>query len=209
MGLDGALLQRFRDGDAQAMSEVYREHVAVLTRLLRAAARQGQTFAALRSPMELENVIVEVFSRAFEPRARQVYDGVRPYETFLMGIARNVLLERLRQREEPAGLELLAELDATLAMDAPGAHELLEDREVEALLRGFRAGLGADEGQLFDLRFVDGLAQVTAAERLGQTRIQLRRREFKLRLKLLDYLKRHGYLGDLGATGWSFVKENA
>ncbi len=157
--------------------------------------------------MELENAIVEVFSRAFEPRARHVYDGQRPYEYFLMGIARNYLLELMRNREHPAGLEISDELDAALSFEQADVHELFEDREVTELVRRFRAALGQEEGQLFDLRYVDGLTQTLAADRLGQSRIQLRRREHKLRTQLLEYLKTHGYLGSVTASGWSFSTE--
>jgi RNA polymerase sigma-70 factor (ECF subfamily) len=207
VGFDRVLLHQFRAGEAAALAEVYRQHADVLTRMLRAAAARGQAFVMLRSPMELENVIVEVFTRAFEPRARAVYDGQRPYEHFLMGIARNYLLELMRNRELPAGLELSAEVDAALSLERADAHEALEDREVAELMARFRAGLGEEEGRLFDLRYVQGLTQNVAAERLGQTRIQLRRREHKLRLRVLEYLKLRGYLGSLTATGWSFMTE--
>lgn len=191
------------------MAEVYRQHAGVLTRMLRAAAHRGQSFSALRSAVELENAIVEVFTRAFEPRARQVYDGQRPYEHFLMGIARNYLLELGRNREHPAGLTVDEAVDAALSLERTDVHELLEDREVTELMRTFRASLGEEEGRLFDVRYVEGVPQAPAAERLGQTRIQLRRREHKLRLRLLDYLKQHGYLGSVTANGWSFAREGA
>lgn len=207
MGFDRALLMRFRDGETEALGEVYRQHAGILTRMLRAAAFRGQSFASLRSAMELENAIVEVFTRAFEPRARQVYDGQRPYEHFLMGIARNYLLELMRNREHPAGLEVSEELDAALSLEQTDVHELLEDREVSELMKRFRAELGEEEGRMFDLRYIEGLTQNVAAEKLGQTRIQLRRREHKLRVRLLDYLKAHGYLGAVTATGWSFMTE--
>ena len=158
--------------------------------------------------MELENAIVEVFTRAFEPRARQVYDGQRPYEHFLMGIARNYLLELMRNREHPAGLEVSEELDAALSLERSNVHEELEDREVSELMRQFRSGLGEEEGRMFDLRYVEGLTQNLAADRLGQSRIQLRRREHKLRMRLLEYLKSHGYLGAVTSTGWSFQTES-
>jgi RNA polymerase sigma-70 factor (ECF subfamily) len=208
MGFDAHLLQRFRAGDPDAMGEVYRRHVGSLTRQLRAAAFRGQTFASLRSAVELENVILEVFSRAFEPRARAVYDGQRPYEAFLMGIARNVLLERARSKEQPVGLAPQDEVVLAFEGDGADVHATVEDREVDGLLRVFREGLDGDEARLYDARFVEGLPQEQAAERLGQTRIQLRRREHKLRLRLLEYLQAHGYLGQLKPSGWAFVKES-
>lgn len=204
---DTQLLQRFRAGDPWALGEVYRRHVGPLTRMLRAAAFRGQTFVSLRSAMELENAIVEVFSRAFEPRARAVYDGARPYETFLMGIARNYLLERSRERELPHGLSPEEAVAQALPDESPAPDELVESREVEALVGAFRTTLGGDDAQLFQLRFVDGLAQEAAAQRLDLTRIQLRRREHKLRVRLLAHLQTHGYLASLAATGWSFGKE--
>lgn len=191
------------------MAEVYRQHAGVLTRMLRAAAHRGQSFSALRSAVELENAIVEVFARAFEPRARQVYDGQRPYEHFLMGIARNYLLELGRNRETPTGLEISEEADIALSLEHTDVHEALEDREVTLLMRDFRAQLSEEERRLFDVRYVEGVPQSPAAERLGQTRIQLRRREHKLRLRVLEYLNQHGYLGGVTAHGWSFVKGDA
>lgn len=188
------------------MAEVYRQHVPSLHRLLRAAAFRGPLFSSLRAPSELENTLLEVFARAFEPRAREAYDGVRPYEAFLMGIARNVLLENARRREDSVGGELTEVVDTALADDLTDVQALLEDREVTRLLETFRRELNGENAQLYELRFVEGLSQEQAAERMGQTRIQLRRREHKLRTSLLAWLKQHGYLTELTQSGWGFVK---
>lgn len=191
------------------MAEVYRQHVPHLTRLLRASAFRTPLFAPLRAPAELENVLLEVFARALEPRTRAIYDGQRPFEVFLMGIARNVLLEQLRNREDAAGDELGAVVDEAMTQEPTDVHSLFEDREVSALLAAFRKGLQGDEAKLYELRFVDALTQDQAAAKLGQTRIQVRRREQKLRASLLEWLKSNGYLTHLTAQGWSFVKGTA
>ncbi|MFT3711011.1 MAG: sigma-70 family RNA polymerase sigma factor [Archangium sp.] len=209
MAWDQAFLQRFRSGEANAMAEVYRQHVPSLSRLLRAAAFRGPLFSSLRAAHELDNTLLEVFARAFEPRTREAYDGVRPYEAFLMGIARNVLLENARRREDVMGVELSEVVDTALADDLTDVQALLEDREVTALLEKFRSGLTHDESRLYELRFVEGLSQEQAADRVGQTRIQLRRREHKLRSSLLAWLKQHGYLTELNQQGWGFVKGTA
>lgn len=188
------------------MAEVYRQHVPSLHRLLRAAAFRGPLFSSLRAPSELENTLLEVFARAFEPRAREAYDGVRPYEAFLMGIARNVLLENARRREDSVGADLTEVVDTALADDLTDVQSLLEDREVTKLLETFRRDLNGENAQLYELRFVEGLSQEQAAERMGQTRIQLRRREHKLRTSLLAWLKQHGYLTELTQSGWGFTK---
>lgn len=199
-----ALLRGFREGDPAALSEVFRTHVEVLTRVLRARAHQGGAFAHVRSAMEIENVVFETFARAFEPRTRATYDGVRPYGYYLLGIARNVVLEQLRRRDQPSGLDLEEMAGPELA-DSQG-EQLHEDRELEGLLEEFRRGLDEAEARLYELRFVEGLPQEDASARLGLSRIQLRRRERALKQRLLEHLHARGYLRDLQPEGWGFVR---
>lgn len=204
MEWDPALLQKFREGDPAALSEVFRAHVEALARVLRARAHQGGAFAHVRAAMEIENVVFETFARAFEPRARAMYDGVRPYGHYLLGIARNVVLEQLRRRDLPAGLEL-EEMAGAELVDVQG-EQLHEDRELEGLLQEFRRHLEGEEARLYDLRFVEGLPQEDASTLLGLSRIQLRRRERALKQRLLEHLHSRGYLRDLQPDGWSFVR---
>ena len=133
-----------------------------------------------------------------------MYDGIRPYGSYLLGIARNVVLEQLRRRDLPAGLDLEAAAGLELALDQ--GEQWHEDRELEALLEAFRRGLEEPEAKLYDLRFVEGLAQEDASERLGLSRIQLRRREKALKQKLLEHLHERGYLRDLQPDGWGFAR---
>ncbi|HYV46284.1 MAG TPA: sigma-70 family RNA polymerase sigma factor [Myxococcaceae bacterium] len=204
MEWDPALLRKFREGDPSALSEVFRAHVDALSRVLRARAHQGGAFAHVRAAMEIENVVFETFARAFEPRSRGLYDGIRPYGHYLLGIARNVVLEQLRRRDLPAGLDLEATAGLELTLDQ--GEQWHEDRELEALLEAFRRGLDATESRLYELRFVEGLAQEDASDRLGLSRIQLRRREKALKQKLLEHLHGRGYLRDLQPDGWGFVR---
>ena len=209
---DGDLLVRFREGEPNALGEVFRQHSDLLVRRLRAAAWRGKGFERLRSELELENTVLEVFARAFEPRARSVYDGVRPFEHFLMGIARNVLLEEARNRELPTGTvgELDAQLENQLGQaPPPDLEQQLVDRELEALLAQFRADLYEEELRIYQLRFTDELPQEDAAARMGLSRIQLRRRELAVKKRLLTFLKARGYLKDLHATGWGFARNGS
>jgi RNA polymerase sigma-70 factor (ECF subfamily) len=203
---------RFREGAPDALAQVFRQHSEVLVKRLRAAAWRGKGFERLRSELELENTVLEVFARAFEPRARQVYDGIRPFEHFLMGIARNYLLEESRVRERASGInaDLEQQLEHALGQDpAPGLEQELVDRELEGLLAGFREGLGEEDARLFQLRFTEELGQEDAAERMSLSRIQLRRRELALKKRLLEFLKARGYLRDLESEGWSFVRRSS
>ncbi|MCY1073529.1 RNA polymerase sigma factor [Archangium lansingense] len=198
-------MQRFRDGEPETLGQVYRAHAEALARMLRAMAWRGRGFGQMRGALELENTVLETFARAFEPRTRAAYDGVRPYGHFLVGIARNVLLEQTRQREVAVGLEPFEESGELPEGD--GLAQSLEDREVEGLLASFKQGLTAEERRLFELRFgEDGMAQEGAAEQLGLTRIQVRRRELGLKTRLLEFLQARGYLEGMEVKGWSFFK---
>ncbi|WP_241758895.1 RNA polymerase sigma factor [Pyxidicoccus parkwayensis] len=198
-------MRRFREGNPEALAAVYRANAEGLARMLRAAAWRGGVFSHLRGAMELENLILETFARAFEPRARAAYDGTRPYAHFLMGIARNVLLEQSRNRELAVGLEPF-EGQGEVPEDNGGLAQALEDREVEALVAGFKEGLSTEERRLFELRFGEGLAQETAASQMGLTRIQVRRREHGIKTRLLGFLQARGYLEGLETRGWSFFR---
>jgi RNA polymerase sigma-70 factor (ECF subfamily) len=205
MEWDALTLRRFRDGESAALGQVYRAHAEPLARALRAMAWKGKGFAHLKGALEVENAVLEVFARAFEPRTRLAYDGLRPYGNFLLGIARNVLLEQARQREVAVGLEPLEEAGRG-AEEGEGLAEVLEDQEVEGLLAGFKEGLSPEERRLFELRFGEGMAQEGAAEELGLTRIQVRRRELGLKTRLLEFLQARGYLEGWEMRGWGFFK---
>jgi RNA polymerase sigma factor (sigma-70 family) len=200
---DRALLTAFREGRTDALRTVYRMYVQRVARYLHggAGADAGHRMA---SAFDLENGLQEVFTRAFEPGARGSYDGLRPYEGYLVGIARNVLHERLRNREvataEPR-------VDPVAEAGPAAAEAQVEDREVARLLAEFLAACAGPERSLYDLRFEQGLSQDEAAQRLGMTRIQLRRRERQLKLALLSFMKARGYLTGVRATGWGFGVE--
>jgi RNA polymerase sigma-70 factor (ECF subfamily) len=209
---DQERLRRFREGAPEVLGEVYRAHAESLARALRSIAFRGRGFAYLQGALEVENTVLETFARAFEPRTRLAYDGVRPYAQFLMGIARNVVLEQSRTREVVAGLGPQDEgstVDWELGAAGGNGESLeqqLEDQEVEALLVSFKQDLSPEERELFELRFTEGLAQESAAERVGLTRIQVRRREKGLKQRLLDFLQSRGYLENIQSKGWGFLK---
>lgn len=211
MSWDAELLRRFREGEPEALAQVFREHAEGLTRMLRVMSHRRSGSGPLNTQVEIENLVLETFARAFEPRARTVYDGVRPYAQFLMGIARNVVLEQLRSRELSAGLTS----DPALADASPlGAEtdwtepaiQQFEDRELEAILRGFVETLSPEDQRLYAARVEEPRAQETVATELGLTRIQLRRRELALKQRLVEYLQSRGYLGDVEVQQWKFVR---
>lgn len=161
-----------------------------------------------RSAMDIENTVLEIFARAFEARVRAAYDGVRPYDRFLFGIARNVVLEQSRNREVAVGLSPMdnGRVDVT-DLEDPSPLECAEAHELSELLAEFCTGLSADERALYQARYGDGLPQETAAKHLHLTRIQVRRREMALKKKLLAFLKERGYLTGLSPGRWTFIRQ--
>ena len=107
---DRELLQRFRRGDAGALAQVfqrYAQHVAhaVRTGVLVQVDGQLVRVGAGLPEHEVEALVQETFVRAFAPRTRDAYDGLRPYAAYLLTIARNLVIDRGR-RQRSAGLQI-------------------------------------------------------------------------------------------------------
>lgn len=200
---DRALLSAFREGRAETLMEIYRAYSQRVARFLYGGIPgDGGRPLRLATAFELENGVQEVFVRAFEPTSRASYDGLRPYEGYLIGIARNVLHERVRDREVPT-----AEPKVDPEPSGNGARvqeSQLEDREVARLLSEFLATRDEEERKLYELRFDRGQSQDEAAASLGVTRIQVRRRERRLKVDLLTFMQTRGYLAGIESQGWGF-----
>lgn len=203
------VLTGFRAGDTRALTEVYREHAPQIARQLRfgfsfESAGRAHRFVGYGSGFELHDALHETFRRAFEPRARLAYDGLRPYGPYLSTIARNVVLRGFR-----AGRRRFVELDETAApaevVDAGFASPEVEvgRRQVRRLVRAFMDELDASQRRLLDVRFIEGKSQRDAADELGLGRQQVRSREARLRKQLIAYLKRHD--AGLAATALASV----
>jgi RNA polymerase sigma factor (sigma-70 family) len=205
---DRDLLARFRGGDRDALERVFRHYAPQVLQFL----RSGFTFASgdqtarhpgLSSAFDLESAVQETFARAFQPRARDGYDGLRPYGGFLLGIARHVALDMSRRgagrRERPEPPDVLDQRAAALPaaeLEAGSPGELLDARRATELVRRFLAEeCDERDRSLYQLRYVDDLSQEQAASRAGLTRIRFRRWETKFRARLLRHLKRANFVG--------------
>jgi RNA polymerase sigma factor (sigma-70 family) len=194
-------LAAFREGRRDVLDLYYRRHVAEVVAFLRTGFMyttndRPTRFPGVRDSFELESLVQEVFARAFTPRARLAYDGLRPYAAYLNGIGRNVVLDRLRKAARHG--EVLAStdvLDATTPApsDQP---ELAEDerRGRELVSRFLDTACDDRDRSLYELRYVRELSQADAATAAGLSRIQIRRWESKFRARLLRFLKRADYV---------------
>jgi RNA polymerase sigma-70 factor (ECF subfamily) len=190
---DRAWLAAFRAGDHRALERVYRAHVNEVAQLLRRGfSFQNQEgtyrFRGYRSEFDLENALQEAFLRAFSERARLAYDGLRPYGAYLAAIVRNVVIDAFRRLAKEAGTFVAERED-----DPPAPASDLEAEELGRLLVGALNGLEAADRELYEIRFTRGLSQREAARALGLSRIQIRRRENRVKRRLLEALRAGGY----------------
>jgi RNA polymerase sigma-70 factor (ECF subfamily) len=130
---------------------------------------------------------------------RQAYDGLRPYLGFLLTVARSTAIDLMRAAgritRESVPIEDLPELQQ-LASEALNPEQETLDDEVRMLVRRFLEGLSEEARVLARLRFMDGLSQEGAAERLGLTRGEMRVRERHLRTQFTEFLTASGWLDD-------------
>lgn len=122
-----ALLAGFKAGVTWALYQVYKRYFSAIWALTSNFAK-----ALRQAAMEREDAVQEIFERAFLPRAREAYDGQRPYRSYLVTLARNQLIDIVRKHakvncvefeegqvspdEAPSSLE--EDLDLKRAMEA-------------------------------------------------------------------------------------------
>jgi RNA polymerase sigma factor (sigma-70 family) len=199
-----ALLEGFRRGERDALTEVYRAYVDDVARLVRrgfVVEAHGHWHVRGVADVDEEHELVqETFARAFADRARASYDGLRPYRPFLLRIAKNLLIDRARRLRRDAQLGPLDE--ATLdgaALAEPSEADDPEDRARAAewsglaeSARGFVAGLDDESRRFVELRFTEGLSQAETAARLEVTRRRVRTLETRVLRALGRHLRRQG-----------------
>lgn len=203
-GWSRELLRGFKAGEREALTAVYRMHAQEVAGLLRhgfafESGGQRRRFAGYASGFELQDALHETFRRAFEPSARDAYDGIRPFGAYVGTIARNLVLRSFRARETAFPIEsgaiesgaIESGVHATVDL-APSPEHAVHEEQVRALVARFLAQLEPDEQALVEARFVRGLSQRDAAEQLGLGRQRIRTREQTLRSKLLAYLREQG-----------------
>ncbi len=189
---DRPLLDRFRTGAADALRRVYEFYLDDVVRL----ARFGFVSGAARVQGEPErgkqlDLAHDVFAKAFAPKARMRYDGLRPYRPFLMRIGKNLLIDRGRKKGREVGLD-----DVDLDDDSIGAPEDEHSREEQLHFERLRAATvdyleGCDEEmqRFVRLRFEGKTSQYDVVREMGITRRRARTLEKRARDGLRAFLE--------------------
>jgi RNA polymerase sigma factor (sigma-70 family) len=187
---DLEFLNGFRRGDRDVLARVYSEYVDEIERFVRSFfASQYQRLRLAVRAADLEDVVQEIFIRAFSRPARVAFDAARPYGPFLGALARNLVVDWMRQRFPRISAE-----DVELFATTPDqAHELeppWADGETMRLVNHYIAQLSPELREIHELRYVEARTQQEACKALGLSRQQLRTREAHLRDGLRRALKR-------------------
>ena len=157
------LLARFRAGDREALRQVYLDHVEVVEVVARRGFSVGEhRVPGARQEADVKDLIQECFVRAFAPRARQSYDGRRPYRPYLLRILRNLMIDRARRagvareelEERPVRLD---EIDAQLPwrQGVPPPDDAAHWAQMREAYRRFHATLEEEQRQLVVLRHLE------------------------------------------------------
>jgi RNA polymerase sigma-70 factor (ECF subfamily) len=211
------LLDRFKRGERRALEEVYRHYAPEVAAFLHRgftfqSGGRPLRFAGYAQPFDLDNALQETFMRAFKESARLGYDGLHPYKSYLLAIARNLVLDEFRNREvamspfidrlEAAALVERSEGDeaapATTVSDSPSANTSAEldflRNELARLYAAFVARLDERDRTFFRHRFEEQRTQIDAGAQSGLSHMQARTLEKKLRRAFLAFMQANGYL---------------
>lgn len=200
---DQELREAFKSGERGALTEVFREYARPVFALLRRgfsfqSAGKSCYFKGFSETWELENMVQEVFLRAFAPEARLAYDGLRPYRNYLFSIARNLVIDSFRgSRPEFVEIEELPDQDSAefpeLARAEPSPEEVAARQELAARVEAFLKTLSADDRAIFEVRFKEGHSIETSAARLGVSEHRVKKGEKQIRKRFFQYMKKLGY----------------
>lgn len=186
---DRELLRAFREGDPTALQRVYYDHARGLERRLRAGLVRGNVRMPALSDADVRDVLQEVFIRAFSARSRSRYDGLRPFDTWLRTIARNLLIDRARKkglpRAEAEALEFVADEDANTEQN-------LLDAELRAATANYVASLDPEQRRFVELRFEQERSQDDVARAMDITRRRIRTLEKRVHAGLRAFLEARG-----------------
>jgi RNA polymerase sigma-70 factor (ECF subfamily) len=185
------LLRAFRQGDRKVLVAVYTDYGEVVYRYLR---------DRLRGAADARDLSQEVFITAFKEETRLRFSGTSSIQSFLLGIARNLLMHHFRaDRVREAGADRISRGIEMSEQEAPPVDRTVEQKEAGEILEAFIAELADREQEFFRKHMVDRPPRRVTAETFAMTEDQVRYLERKLREKAVKYLKRIGYLEAAGA----------
>ncbi len=147
-------------------------------------------YRMLGEPQEAEDAAQEAFLRAYANLSR--YDPERPFKTWLLSIASNHCIDRLRKRrltwlsiEEEEGVSVHPALISTTT----GPEEAYLEQERSAGIQALLAQLPPDYRLVVVLRYWYDMSYTEIAETLGTSESAIKSRLFRARQTLANLME--------------------
>ncbi len=160
-------------GDINAFEECYRKYSPMVRRYL----------ASLNSHHDLEDIVQEAFTRFCQQRKQ--FRGCVAIETYLIGIAKNILRERndLLNPNSYPDFRFLDVVDPA-SEKATKAENELQYQDIVQLIDEAKSQLPPSQGQALELVYFRGLSITQAAKIAGCNEGSFRNRLYQAREKL-------------------------
>lgn len=206
---DPQLLLAYRNGSMEVFQALYDRYSGPLRRFLQGGfsfSSQGRLcrFRGADSGMDVESYVQEAFARAFVKRTRENYDGIRPFQTYLFSIAKNLVLRECHYRDRVIAVDYIEEANDGQSVfsshhenglgDSP--EKRVANKQLENIMQNFINILSVEERDYFSYRFAKGLTQEATAEKMGTTRARIKLLEKNVRARFLQELRDQGYFVD-------------
>jgi len=171
-------LKAIAAGDQGALREMYRAYAGRIYTF---------AFGSLRNQEESHEVVVDTMYQVWRHAAR--FRGDSKPSTWILGIARNVMLTKLRSRRPDH-----EELPEDIAEDSPGPEAPTQDRQVRDAVRACMDGLPVEQRECLHLIYFEELSVSEVAEIQGCPENTVKTRLFHARRKikpcLAEFLRR-------------------
>jgi RNA polymerase sigma-70 factor (ECF subfamily) len=153
---ESALVKRVAGGDQSALRELYQRYAG---RVLAIAQR------CLGVRGDAEEVVQETFVEIWR-RAGDFDDRRGSVGAWLTTIARTRAIDRLRSRSSANRASQASAAEAPEPVPSPGDSAI--QRQTQERVRGALAGLPAEQRQVLELAYFEGLSHSEIAQRTGQ-----------------------------------------
>ena len=152
------LMRRISSGDPSALSELYEQSSRFV---------YGICLRVLRNPADAEEVTLDVYTQAWRQAARFDADRGEPLAWLLM-LARSRAIDRLRSRGGARRHE--EDLEQAHGLASPGADPETSSSLAQraSTVRAALLGLPAEQREVIELAYFEGLTHTEIAERLAQ-----------------------------------------
>jgi RNA polymerase sigma-70 factor (ECF subfamily) len=190
---DQVLVTQVLKGDGQAFAELVERHQRAVFNL---------TYRMLGEARDAEDAAQEAFMRAYQHIDR--YDTARPFKTWLLSIASNYCIDRLRKRRLN-WLSLDEPLPPHPALNSPeaGPEDSAIDGQRSTMVHALLDRLAPEYRAAVILRYWYDLSYAEIAEMLDTTESAIKSRLFRARQTLADEA-RSGQM-----TGFAVAMEGA